>query len=67
MTIHTFEVSSMLTNENYYDIQGKLKFEDKNKWKKEKNGMKYWGLSDKGILINMYRVKKHGFYSYCNC
>ena len=64
MTIHTFEVSSMLTNENYYDIQEKLKFEDKNKWKKEKNGMKYWGLSDKGILINMYRVKKHGFYSY---
>ena len=35
--------------------------------KKEKNGMKYWGLSDKGILINMYRVKKHGFYSYCKC
>ena len=26
--------------------------------------MQYWGLSDKGILINMHQIKKKGFYSY---
>ncbi len=64
MTIHTFEVSSMLTNENYYIIQKELKTKDKSKWKAEKNGMLYWGLSDKGILIHMFQVKKKDFYSY---
>lgn len=64
MTIHTFEVSAMLTNENYYKIQEELKVQDPSKWKATKNGMKYWGLSDKGILINMSQVKKKGFYSY---
>lgn len=64
MTIHTFEVSAMLTNEDYYEIQKKLKLQDKDKWKAVKNGMKYWGLSDKGILINMHQVKKKDFFSY---
>lgn len=64
MTIHTFEVSAMLTNENYYKIQEELKLKDRSKWKALTNGMEYWGLSDKGILINMHQVKKKGFYSY---
>lgn len=64
MTIHTFEVSTMLTNENFYNIQQELKTQDSSKWTSAKNGMKYWGLSHKGILINMYRIKKKGFYSY---
>lgn len=64
MTIHTFEVSSMLTNEKYYNIQKELKSKDKSQWKTIKNGMQYWGLSDKGILINMFQIKKKGFYAY---
>ncbi len=64
MTIHTFEVSCMLDNNKYYNIQGILKRKDPSKWKATKNGMQYWGLSYKGILINMYQVKKHGFYTY---
>lgn len=64
MTIHTFEVSAMLTNENYYKIQQELKLQDKDKWKAVKNGMQYWGLSHKGILINMHQVKKKDFFSY---
>ncbi len=64
MTIHTFQVSSMLTNEDFYNIQRDLKSKDPSKWKALKNGMQYWGLSDKGILINMHIIKKKGFYSY---
>ena len=64
MKIHTFEVSAMLTNESYYLIQSELKAKDKDKWKTIKNGMQYWGLSHKGILISMYQVKKKGFYTY---
>lgn len=64
MTIHTFEVSTMLDNNKFYGIQKELKEKDKSKWKSIKNGMKYWGLSDKGILINMFQIKKKGFYSY---
>ena len=64
MTIHTFEVSAMLTNDNFYSIQDELKSKDKSKWKATKNGMAYWGLSEKGILIHMYQIKKKGFYSY---
>lgn len=64
MTIHTFEVSSILTNETFYKIQNELKTQDPSKWKAVKNGMQYWGLSDKGILINMHQIKKKGFYSY---
>ncbi|MBQ4515914.1 MAG: hypothetical protein II978_03890 [Clostridia bacterium] len=64
MTIHTFQVSSLLTNENFYNIQRDLKRQDPSKWKALKNGMQYWGLSDKGILINMHIIKKKGFYSY---
>ena len=64
MTIHTFEVSSILDNERYYNIQQDLKT-DKDKWERLKNGMCYFGLSEKGITIKMYRIKKKGFYSYC--
>lgn len=64
MTIHTFEVSAMLTNEKYYNIQKELKAKDPTKWKSTKNGMQYWGLSDKGILINMHQIKKKEFYAY---
>jgi len=64
MTIHTFEVSAMLTNDNFYSIQDELKSKDNSKWKATKNGMAYWGLSEKGILIHMYQIKKKGFYSY---
>jgi len=64
MTIHTFEVSATLTNEDYYKIQYELKTKDQSKWKALKSGMHYWGLSDKGILINMRQIKKKDFYSY---
>lgn len=64
MTIHTFEVSSMLTNKDYYKIQLELKTKDPSKWKATNDGMQYWGLSDKGILINMHQIKKKSFYSY---
>ena len=64
MTIHTFEVSAILTHEKYYKIQTELKLKDPSKWKATKNGMDYWGLSDRGILIYTYQVKKKGFYSY---
>ena len=64
MTIHTFEASTMLTNDNFYSIQDKLKSKDKSKWKGTKNGMAYWGLSENGILIHMYQIKKKDFYSY---
>lgn len=64
MLIHTFEVSFELTNGIYYNIQNDLKNKDKSKWKAKKNGMDYWGLSDKGILIYMRVIKKKGFYCY---
>lgn len=64
MKIHSFELSSTLTNEKYYNIQNSLKLKDKNKWKAEPEGMLYFGLRDNGILINMFRIKKKGFYSY---
>lgn len=64
MTIHTFEVTSMLTGKAYYKIQKDLKAQGPDKWKAKKNGMLYWGLSDNGILINMHIVGKEGFFSY---
>ena len=64
MTIHTFEVSSTLTNDRFYSIQKDLKLKDCSKWMSVKNGMKYFGLSEKGIIINMYQIKKKDFYSY---
>lgn len=64
MTIHTFEVSSNLTNDEFYIIQKELKASDPSSWKALKNGMQYWGLSEQGILINMHQVKKKGFYTY---
>ena len=64
MTIHTFEVSATLTNDRFYSIQKDLKLKDCSKWMSVKNGMKYFGLSEKGIIINMYQIKKKDFYSY---
>lgn len=64
MTIHTFETSCILDNNRFYTIQEILKNQDKSKWKAEKEGMTYFGLSYKGIIIKMYRIKKKGYYSY---
>lgn len=64
MTIHTFEVSSQLTNEKFYSIQNELKQKDKSKWEAEKNGMTYFGLSARGILIKFYIVRKKKYTSY---
>ena len=64
MTIHTFEVSSILTSEDYYKIQSTLKELDKAKWQSTKYGMIYWGLSDKGIIVNFHIIKKKDYYSY---
>jgi len=63
MYIHTFEATTYLTNEKFYDIQKELR-NDKDKWKAERRGMTYFGLSDKGILIKMYQIKKPKFYTY---
>lgn len=64
MTIHTFEVSSQLSNEKYYSSQEELKQHDRSKWKAEKNGMTYFGLSHNGILIKFYTVRKKKYISY---
>ena len=64
MYIHTLETSALLSNENYYDIQNTLKEKDKSKWVAEKNGMTYFGLSEKGIIIKFFRIKKKGYYAY---
>lgn len=64
MTIHTFEVSTQLTNENYYEAQKELKQANPDKWKAEKRGMTYFGLSDKGILIKFFIIKKKKYYTY---
>ena len=64
MTIHTFEVTSRITNEDYYKIQTDLKSGDLSKWKATPNGMHYWGLSDRGIFITMYTVKKKDFHTH---
>ena len=64
MTIHTFEVSCTVPGDDYYLIQDKLKKSDPSKWAKEKTGMCYWGLSDKGIIRRMFITKnqKQGYY-----
>lgn len=64
MYIHTFEVSSILTNKAFYNIQNILRTKDISKWEGEPEAFIYWGLSDKGILIHMFRIKKKGYYSY---
>lgn len=64
MTIHTFEVSAQLSNEKFYSIQSELKQNDKSKWVAEKNGMTYFGLSDKGIIIKFYIIRKNTYFSY---
>jgi len=62
MNIHTFEVSSLLTKKDYYDIQYDLRKNAPGKWEAQKEGMNWWGLP--GILINMNRIKVEGYYAY---
>ncbi|MBE7032745.1 MAG: hypothetical protein E7406_00770 [Ruminococcaceae bacterium] len=66
MTIHTFEVSHTLCGDDFKLIQDTLKTKDPDKWKKESNGMSYWGLSKQGIIIKMFitKNKKKGYYAY---
>lgn len=64
MTIHTFEVSAQLANDNYYEAQKELKQAAPDKWKSEKRGMTYFGISDKGILIKFFIIKKKKYYTY---
>ena len=64
MTIHTFEVSAQLSNKDYYKAQNELKETDRSKWKSEKRGMTYFGLSGKGILIKFFIIKKKKYYTY---
>lgn len=64
MTIHTFEVTCTVTKEIFFLIQDKLKNADPSKWAKEKSGMTYWGLSDKGIIIRTLIIIKNGYYAY---
>ena len=64
MNIHTFEVSAQLANNNYYEAQKELKQAAPDKWKSEKRGMTYFGISDKGILIKFFIIKKKKYYTY---
>ena len=63
MYIHTFQTNKQISKELSCKIQKDLKM-DADKWKGDESGMTYWGLSDKGILIHTYLLKKKGFYSY---
>lgn len=64
MNIHTFEVSCALKGEDFYSIQQELKSRAPSKWKALENGMRYWGLADKGIVILMKRIKKKDYFAY---
>lgn len=64
MYIHTFEASAKLNNENFYNIQAILKEKDNSKWVAHKNAMTYFGLSEKGIIIKFFRIKKKGYHAY---
>ncbi|MBR1969455.1 MAG: hypothetical protein IKA17_03765 [Clostridia bacterium] len=64
MTIHTFEVTCTVPGDEYYFIQEKLKNADPSKWAKASNGMSYWGISDKGILIKMFITRKKDYFTY---
>lgn len=64
MTIHTFETKAMVSRNDFYKIQEHLKASAPSEWKAEKTGMDYWGLSKKGILINLYRVDKKEYHSF---
>ena len=64
MTIHTFEASAQLSNENFYNAQKELKKADRSEWKSEKYGMTYFGLAEKGILIKFFIIKKKKYYTY---
>ncbi len=63
MYIHTFEIKKQISKEESCKIQEALRM-DKDKWQGKENGMTYWGLSDKGILIHTYLLKKKGYYAY---
>lgn len=64
MLIHTFEVSCMLSAKRYFTIQKQLK-ELSNQWDgHKKNGMKYYGLCEKGIRILFHRIQKKGLTNY---
>lgn len=64
MTIHTFEVSSTVTKDNYYEIQRQLKQADCSKWEATNNGMIYWGLAKQGIIITTHQVLKKDYTTF---
>ena len=61
MYIHTFEVSNILTSEDYFTIQDELKSKSNNWDGHHKNKMSYYGLKDQGIIILFTRTKKKNF------
>ena len=64
MYIHTFEVSNILTSEDYFTIQDELKSKSNNWDGHHKNKMSYYGLKDQGIIILFTRTKKKKFTTY---
>ena len=64
MLIHTFEVGSILSSNEYFDIQAKLKKKDI-KWDgHHKDKMIFYGLNKYGIEIIFHRIRKPKFTSY---
>lgn len=51
-----------MLNKEYYEIQNELKKDSK--WQAKNNGMLYYGLSHKGITINMHYINKIDYHSY---
>lgn len=60
MYIHTFEVTYELSKKKSKAIQEDLR-KDKSCWKAEDNGMLYFGLSNKGILIRTFLINKKNY------
>lgn len=60
MTIHTFEVSSVVKGNDYYLIQKDLKRLSPSEWQATNAGMTCWAI--KGVVIVMSVIKKNGFY-----
>lgn len=63
MYIHTFEVMCELPKKKSKAIQEDLR-KDKSCWKAEDNGMLYFGLSNKGILIRTFLINKKNYHTY---
>ncbi len=63
MYIHTFEVTYELPKKKSKAIQEDLR-KDKSCWKAEDNGMLYFGLSNKGILIRTFLINKKNYHTY---